>query len=151
MEIKVEILSSDILDNTDIKSIVEDEIRKATRDYFKNNTNYGSQNIAFHLKEFVLHDVIEEHIEDIRVKFNEQLEKFEFSNYDLDKNNAITNMMFETVEQNKSKIQDKAQETIDKRLEDYNFDSWQVSDKIAEVYKDVIVEALHNKFNQKDK
>ena len=89
MEIEVKIKSSDILTEEEIKEIVSNEIRKQTKEYFFYNQKNGCSNLAFYIKEHILQESISEHIEEIKVKFKAQLDKFKFSSYDLDKNDLF--------------------------------------------------------------
>ncbi len=146
MEIEVKIKSNDILDENEIRDIVENEIRKCVKECFTKNDEYGTDNIAFYIKEFYLKDELEEHKEEIKIKFKKQLDKFSFSSYDVDKNNLLSNMLIEQVKENKSTIKQKAQETINKRLDEDFMDDYTVADKIAETFKDVVIEAIANKF-----
>jgi hypothetical protein len=146
MEIEVNIKSSDILSEDEIKDIVSSELKKATREYFINNPKNGASNMAFYIKENILQEQLEEHIDEMKLKFKEQLDKFSFSSYDVDKNNRLSKMMEEQVDENENKIKAKAQQYIDERLNDDFYDSWNVADKIAEAYKEVVVEAIHSKF-----
>lgn len=148
MEIEVKIKSTDILTEDEIKDIVSNEIRKATKEYFINNPNTGANNLAFFIKENVLQEAISSHIEEIKVKFKEQLDKFSFSKYDIDKNNLFDKYRIEAIENNKDKIIQNATKIIDKKLEDDFSEEYYVSDKIAEVFKDVIIEAITNKFKK---
>lgn len=147
MEIEVKIKSSDILTEEEIKEIVSNEIRKQTKEYFFYNQKNGCSNLAFYIKEHILQESISEHIEEIKVKFKAQLDKFKFSSYDLDKNDLFDKYRIEAVENNKNKIIQNATKIIDKKLEEEDFsEDYYVSNKIAEVFKDVIIEAITNKF-----
>ena len=103
-------------------------------------------NLAFYIKEHILQESISEHIEEIKVKFKEQLDKFEFSSYDLGRNDLFDKYRIEAVENNKNKIIQNATKIIDKKLEEDFSEDYYVSNKIAEVFKDVIIEAITNKF-----
>lgn len=148
MEIEVKIKSTDILTEDEIKEIVSNEIRKATKEYFINNPKNGVSNLAFFIKENVLQEAISSHIEEIKVKFKEQLDKFSFSKYDIDRNNLFDKYRIEAIENNKDKIIQNATKIIDKKLKEDFSEEYYVSDKIAEVFKDVIIEAITNKFKK---
>ena len=145
MEIEVKIKSSDVLTEDEIRDIVSDEIRKLTKEYFINNEKHGASNMAFYIKENVLKGQIDEHIEEIKSKFKEQLYKFEFSSYDVHKNNLVDKMMVEQIKENEPKIKAKAQNEIDKQFKEDYLESYTVAEKIAEVYRDVVIEAIQNK------
>ena len=148
MEIEVKIKSTDILTENEIKEIVSDEIRKATKEYFINNPEHGCSNLAFYIKENILHELIAEHIDEIKLKFKEQLDKFSFSKYDIDKNDLFDKYRVEAIEDNKDKIIQNATKIIDKKLEDDFSEEYYVTNKIAEVFKDVVIEAITNKFKK---
>ena len=148
MEIEIKIKSTDILTEDAIKEIVSDEIRKATKEYFINNPKHGCSNLAFYIKENILHELIAEHIDEIKLKFKEQLNKFSFSTYDIDKNDLFDKYRVEAIENNKDKIIQNATKIIDKKLEDDFSEEYYVTNKIAEVFKDVVIEAITNKFKK---
>lgn len=148
MEIEVKIKSTDILTEEEIKDIVSNEIRKATKEYFINNPKNGVNNLAFYIKENILQESISEHIDEIKVKFKEQLDKFKFSIYDIDRNGLFDKYRIEAIKNNKDKIIQNATKIIDKKLEDDFSEEYYVSNKIAETFKDVIIEAITDKFKK---
>ncbi len=148
MEIEVKIKSTDILTENEIKDIVSDEIRRATKEYFISNPKNGASNLAFYIKESVLQESISSHIEEIKVKFKEQLNKFSFNTYDIDKNDLFDKYRVEAIENNKDKIIQNATKIIDKKLENDFSEEYYVTNKIAEVFKDVVIEAITNKFKK---
>lgn len=148
MEIEVKIKSTDILTEEEIKDIVSNEIRKATKEYFINNPKNGINNLAFYIKENILQEAISEHIDEIKIKFKEQLDKFKFSTYDVSNCGLFEEYRIEAIKNNKDKIIQNATKIIDKKLEDDFSEEYYVSNKIAETFKDVIIEAITDKFKK---